>query len=298
LSIFCRFFNDYIALLINNHLHLLNILANQIKNRYLCRRKIKKTGSPILEQKKKIYFASDAHLGAPTISNHREHEKRFVTWLDSVKNDAREIFLMGDIFDFWFEYRHVIPQGHTRFLGKLCELTDSGIPVHFFTGNHDIWVFDYLPHETGVIVHKKPYLPTIDGKRFFLAHGDGLTPDEKAYKRLKSVFTNKLAQRLFKCLHPDLGVTIANFWSRKSRENNQALCTATFQGEENEWLIKFAKEKLKSEHFDYFIFGHRHVAIDLQLNENSKLCYLGDWIKLFSYAEWDGKKLSLKYFKK
>jgi UDP-2,3-diacylglucosamine hydrolase len=255
-----------------------------------------KTEFPVLEQRKKIYFASDAHLGAPTISNHREHERRFVAWLDQIKDDAREVFLMGDIFDFWFEYKHVVPKGHTRFLGKLCELTDKGIPVHFFTGNHDIWVFDYLPHETGVIVHKEPYLPVIDEKKFFLAHGDGLTPDEKSYKKLKAVFTNKVAQRLFSWLHPDLGIGIANFWSRKSRESNQGTDTAKFQGEEKEWLIKFAKDKIQTEHFDFFIFGHRHVALDIEIGENTRLCYLGDWVHHFSYAVWDGENMSLKYF--
>jgi UDP-2,3-diacylglucosamine hydrolase len=251
-----------------------------------------------LEQKKKIYFASDAHLGAPTIPDHRAHEQQLVDWLDTIKDDAREVYLMGDIFDFWFEYRHVIPRGHTRFLGKLCELTDNGIAVHFFTGNHDIWVFDYLPDETGVIVHKKPYCPTIDGKRFFLAHGDGLTQYEKSYKRLKALFTNRFAQKLFRWLHPDMGIALARYWSRKSRENNQTSKSATFQGEENEWLVTFAKEKLKSEHFDFFIFGHRHVALDLPLGENSRILYLGDWITHFSYGLWDGEKLTLNYFKK
>jgi UDP-2,3-diacylglucosamine hydrolase len=248
-----------------------------------------------LNQDKKIYFASDSHLGAPTIKNSRAHEKRFVDWLDSIKHDAREIYLMGDIFDFWFEYKHVIPKGRTRFLGKLCELTDSGIPVHYFTGNHDIWVFDYLPSETGVIVHKAPFVTTIDEKRFFLAHGDGLTDFEKNYKRLKSVFTNTLAQKMFRWLHPDLGIPLARFWSRKSRENNQISKKAEFKGEENEWLIQFAKKKLETEHIDYFIFGHRHIAIDLPLNKNSRLCYLGDWVNHFSYAQWDGRELSLKF---
>lgn len=249
-----------------------------------------------LDQKKKIYFASDAHLGAPTIHNPREHEKRFVAWLDSIKSSAREIYLMGDIFDFWFEYRHAVPRGHTRFLGKLAELTDMGIPVHFFTGNHDIWIFDYLPAETGVTVHTEPYLPIIDNKQFFLAHGDGLTAYEKNYSRLKAIFTNRLAQKLFSWLHPDIGVSLARFWSRKSRENNQNTDSATFKGEENEWLIEFAKKKLQSRHFDFFVFGHRHVAIDLPLNPKSRIIYLGDWINIFSYAEWDGEKLSLKYF--
>ncbi len=249
-----------------------------------------------MNQNKNIYFASDAHLGAPTIRDHKQHEKRLVAWLDSIKDHTREIYLMGDIFDFWFEYKHVIPKGHTRFLGKLSELTDKGIKVHFFTGNHDIWIFDYLPKETGIILHKEAYLPVIDGKKFFLAHGDGLTPNEKVYKRLKSIFTNKVAQKLFSWVHPDLGISLAKFWSRKSRQNNEGSETATFQGEEGEWLVQFAKNKLSTEHFDYFIFGHRHVAMQLQLNSSSNICYLGDWVKLFSFACWDGEKLTLEYF--
>ncbi|MFO8001587.1 MAG: UDP-2,3-diacylglucosamine diphosphatase [Marinilabilia sp.] len=249
-----------------------------------------------MKQQKNIYFASDAHLGAPTIKDHRAHEKRFVAWLDSIKDNTRELYLMGDIFDFWFEYRHVVPRGHTRFLGKLCEFTDQGIPVHFFTGNHDIWIFDYLPKEIGVTVHKEQYTPVIDGKRFFLAHGDGLTRFEEHYKKIKSVFTNPLAQKLFHWLHPDLGIALANFWSRKSRQSNEDSEKAKFQGEENEWLIIYAKEILQTRHFDYFIFGHRHIMLDLPLNENSRICYLGDWVTQFSYAVWNGETLSLKSF--
>jgi UDP-2,3-diacylglucosamine hydrolase len=249
-----------------------------------------------LNHHKNIYFASDAHLGAPTIGDHKAHEKRFVDWLDSIKEQAREIYLMGDIFDFWFEYKHAIPKGHSRFLGKLCELTDRGIPVHFFTGNHDIWIFDYLPKETGVTVHKGPYTPVIDGRQFFLAHGDGLTPFEKSYRRIKAVFTNRGAQKLFQWLHPDLGISLARFWSRKSSQNNEASETSTYQGEEDEWLIQFAKEQLLKQHFDFFIFGHRHIALDHPLNEASRVCYLGDWVDQYTYAVWDGQNLELKHY--
>ena len=246
---------------------------------------------------KKIYFASDAHLGAPTIKDARAHEQRFVRWLDSIKNSAREVYLVGDIFDFWFEYKKAVPKGHTRFLGKLCELTDAGIPVHFFTGNHDIWVFDYLPAETGVIVHYKPLITEIDGKKFLIAHGDGLTPYEKSYNRLKSVFTNPFAQWLFRHIHPDLGIWIATFWSRKSREKNQNSDGAVFKGEDKEWLVLWAKEQLNKTHYDYFIFGHRHVVKDLALNNTTRFIYLGDWVKHFSYGEWDGSGFELKFFK-
>ncbi|MCA1746010.1 MAG: UDP-2,3-diacylglucosamine diphosphatase [Bacteroidales bacterium] len=246
---------------------------------------------------KNIYFASDVHLGAPTISNHRAHEKRFVSWLSSIQATASEIYLLGDIFDFWFEYKKAIPKGNSRFLGKLCELTDAGIPVHFFTGNHDIWVFDYLPAETGIEVYRKPLIKEWGGKRFFLAHGDGLTPYEKLYNRLKALFTNRLAQKLFRLIHPDLGIWLATFWSRKSREKNTGSHSAHFQGNENEWLVVWATELLKKEHYDYFIFGHRHMAKTIRLNDQAKLIYLGDWITNFSYGVWDGTEFHLKFYK-
>ncbi|GAO28386.1 UDP-2,3-diacylglucosamine diphosphatase [Geofilum rubicundum] len=246
---------------------------------------------------KKIYFASDVHLGAPTINDHRTHEKRFVNWLNSIQPTASEIYLMGDIFDFWFEYKKAIPKGYSRFLGKLCELTDAGIAVHFFTGNHDIWVFDYLPAETGIQVYRKPLIKEMNGQRFFLAHGDGLTPYEQSYNRLKALFTNKLAQKLFRFIHPDIGIWLATYWSRKSREQNKDKHGVQYQDEEKEWLVLWTKELLKNEHYDYFIFGHRHMAKTIPLNEQSKLIYLGDWITHFSYGEWDGSEFHLKFYK-
>lgn len=249
-----------------------------------------------MELEKKIFFASDVHLGAPNITNAKEHEARFVSWLNYIMPYTRELYLMGDIFDFWFEYKHVIPQGYTRVLGKLCEFNDHGIPVHFFTGNHDIWVFDYLPRETGMKVYRKPLKTTIDGKRFFLAHGDGLTAYEKNYKRLKALFTSPLAQTLFKWLHPDLGISLAKFWSRKSRHRNQQLVTASFQGEENEWLFRFARQLNKEEHFNYYVFGHRHIALNKLIANDSRIIYLGDWITHYSYGEWDGENFHLRFY--
>lgn len=250
-----------------------------------------------MEQRKKIYFASDVHLGAPTISDPVAHERRFVRWLDSIKDNAAEIYLLGDIFDFWFEYKKAIPRGYSRFIGKLCDLTDSGIPVHFFTGNHDIWIFDYLPTETGITVYRKPLVRDFDGRKFFLAHGDGLTSFEKSYSRLKSLFTNPWAQKLFRLIHPDFGVWIATTWSRKSREKNLESHGSVFQGEQNEWLVVWSKEILKETHYDYFIFGHRHLAMEIDLNDNSKLIYLGDWVTHYSYGEWDGQTFHLKFYK-
>lgn len=250
-----------------------------------------------MEKRKKIYFASDVHLGAPTIHDHRLHEKRFISWLDSVKHDAAAIYLMGDIFDFWFEYKSVVPKGFTRFLGKLSELTDSGVPVHFFTGNHDVWVFDYLPAECGVTVHTDPIITDIDGKKFFLHHGDGLGPYDKKYNLLKSLFTNRFAQWCFSWLHPDIGAFIATKWSGKSRKSNVEKHGLAFYGEEKEYSILFAKEYLKSNHIDYFIFGHRHVALDYELGHNSRLILLGDWIQHFTYATFDGNEVKLHHYK-
>jgi len=247
-----------------------------------------------LKEGKKIYFASDVHLGAPQIEDLQKHERIFVSWLDSIKDNAEEIYLLGDIFDFWFEYKRAIPKGFSRFIGKLCELNDAGIPVHFFTGNHDIWIFDYLPAETGIIVHKKPLITEFDGFRFFIAHGDGLTRYETKLKIYKKVFNNKIAQWFFRWLHPDIGIKIAEIWSNQNRKKNTK---PEFKGVGNEWLILWANEMIKKEHYDYFIFGHRHIDKINILNEKSRLIYLGDWISLFSYGEWDGKDFKLKYFK-
>ncbi len=252
----------------------------------------------VLEEGKKIYFASDVHLGAPGINNHRRHEQRFVSWLDEIKHDAQTIYLMGDIFDFWFEYKSVVPRGFTRFLGKLSEITDSGIPVHFFTGNHDVWIFDYLPSECGVTVHHHPIIIDIDDKRFYLGHGDGLGKYDPKYNLLKKLFTNKAAQRCFSLLHPSIGTFIATKWSGQSRKSNVEKHGTQFYGPDQEYSILYAKDLLKTEHIDYFIMGHRHIALDLPLNEYSRIIHLGDWIQLFSYASFDGKDVTLCYYNK
>ncbi len=248
-----------------------------------------------MTNKKNIYFASDVHLGTP---NHKEsliREKLFVKWLDEIKHDAKEIYLLGDIFDFWFEYKHVAPRGFTRTLGKIAEITDSGIPVHFFTGNHDLWVFDYLTQETGVILHRQKLLTELYGKRFLLAHGDGLGPYDKGYKRMKKVFSNPFAQWLFARIHPNFSFCIAHKWSRSSR-NSYEVKELKYQGEDKEWLILYAKQKLKEEHYNYFIFGHRHVPINIKLSEDSTFINLGDWLHNFTYAVFDGNKLELKKY--
>jgi len=238
---------------------------------------------------------SDSHLGMHPVNQSLDREKLLVKWLDEVRKDATEIFLVGDIFDYWFEYKKVIPRGFTRFLGKLAEVCDQGIPVHFFTGNHDVWVFDYLPGEIGVEVHTEPLIRTYNGLKFFIAHGDGLWRGEKGSRLLKKIFTSKILQWMYaRFLHPNFATSLAHRWSKQSR---YAKGIATeFLGEDKEALILYAKEKLKTEYYDYLIFGHRHIPLELTLNEGSRLFFLGDWIVNFTYAVFDGKEVKLKRY--
>ena len=244
---------------------------------------------------KKIYFASDNHLGAPTNEASRPREEKFVAWLDHVKQDAAAIFLMGDLFDFWFEYKTVIPKGFTRTLGKLAEITDSGIPIYFFVGNHDLWMNGYFEDELNIPVFHKPQEFTFNNTSFFIGHGDGLGPDDKGYKRMKKVFTNPFFQWLFRWLHPDIGVRIAQYFSVKNKLISGD-DDAKFLGEDNEWLVAYCKRKLEEKHRDYFVFGHRHLPLDIQLNEGSKYINLGDWIQYYTYGVFDGNSLELKEY--
>jgi len=244
----------------------------------------------------KIYFASDQHFGAPTREKSLIREKRFVNWLDEIQSDATALFLLGDLFDFWFEYKKVVPKGFSRTLGKLSEFTDKGIPVYFFVGNHDLWMANYLKEECGVEIFRSPQEFTFNNKRFFIGHGDGLGPGDYGYKRMKRVFTNGLAQWAFRWFHPDLGVRLAQHLSVKNRLISGEE-DAIFKGEDSEWLILYAKEKLKEEHYDYFLFGHRHLPMTLDLGQNSTYINTRDWIKYFSYAVFDGEELSLQYEK-
>lgn len=242
-----------------------------------------------------IYFASDLHLGIPNREASLEREKAFVRWLDMVSADAAEIYLLGDIFDFWFEYKKVVPRGYTRLFGKLAELTDGGLPIYIFTGNHDLWLKDYFSEELGIPVYKEAQIRTFQNKKFFLAHGDGLGPGDRGYKMMKKVFTNPLCQFAFRQLHPDFAAKTALFFSRKSRDA-QAHDEVKFLGIEDEWLCQYALRKLEKEHFDYFVFGHRHTPVNIDLNKQSKYCNLGDWIKHRSYAKFDGESLSVLFF--
>ena len=245
---------------------------------------------------KKVYFASDNHLGAPSKEVSLPREKKFVAWLDEVKKDAYVIFLLGDLFDFWFEYKRVVPKGFTRTLGKLAELTDSGIPIHYFVGNHDLWMNGYFEEELNIPVYHKPKDFTLNGKSFFIGHGDGLGPGDKGYKRMKKVFTNPINKWLFKRLiHPDFGIRIGHYMS----VNNKLISgdeDAKFLGEENEWLALYSKKKLEEKHRDYFIFGHRHLPMEIDLGNNSKYINLGDWINHYTYGVFDGEKMTLETF--
>lgn len=249
-----------------------------------------------ISESKKIYFLSDFHLGAPDRARSLEREKKIVAFLDGIKNDAAAIFLLGDLFDFWFEYKKVVPKGFIRLLGKLAELTDQGIVIHFFVGNHDMWMDGYFEEELNIKVHFDAERFVFNGKKFLIGHGDGLGPGDHRYKFLKKVFRNKLSQALFGALHPRWGIGLANYFSRKSREST-GTGDDEFLGEDREWLISYCKEVLQKEHVDYFIFGHRHLPIEFRLNENSVYINTGDWIKHCSYATFDGKDVSLEYHK-
>lgn len=249
-----------------------------------------------LPQGKKVYFASDNHLGAPSIIESLPREKRFVAWLDTVKADAGAIFLVGDLFDFWMEYKTVVPKGFTRTLGKLAEITDRGIPVYFFVGNHDLWMNGYFEEELNIPVFHRPEQYKINGTTFFIGHGDGLGPHDKGFKRMKKVFTNPFAKWLFRWLHPDIGVRVAQYFSVKNKLISGD-DDAKYLGDDKEWLVQYAKRKLKERHYDHFIFGHRHLPLEIDLGNNSKYTNLGDWINYYTYAVFDGQELELKKFK-
>jgi len=247
----------------------------------------------MLSPGKKIYFLSDFHLGAPDFSSSLIREKKIVSFLDHIRKDARQIVIGGDVFDFWYEYKTVVPKHFVRLLGKLAEITDSGIPVMLFAGNHDMWMKDYFRNELNIPVYLEPKKFEWNDKKFFIGHGDGLGPGDHGYKFIKKIFRNKFCQWLFGQLHPSWGMALANYFSRKSREKT-GTADAHFLGEDTEWLIIFSREVLAKEHFDYFIFGHRHLPLNIELNDNSRYINLGDWITNFTYAVFDGNTVELK----
>jgi UDP-2,3-diacylglucosamine hydrolase len=246
---------------------------------------------------KNVYFLSDAHLGSRAIQHGRTQERRLVNFLDSIKHKADAVYLLGDMFDFWYEFRTVIPKGYTRFLGKLSELTDTGVEVHFFIGNHDIWCGDYLTKECGVIMHYEPLTIEIHGKEFYLAHGDGLGDPNKMFQFLRYMFHSITLQTLFSALHPRWSMEFGLNWAKHSqlkREKNREL---DYMGEDKEYLVVYSKQYLKSHpNINFFIYGHRHIMLNLMINKTARTIILGDWINSFSYAVFDGKTVFLEEF--
>lgn len=246
---------------------------------------------------KPIYFLSDAHLGSRGIPHGRTQERRLVRFLDSIKDKAGAIYLLGDMFDFWYEYKLVVPKGYTRLLGKISELTDNGVEVHFFTGNHDIWCGDYLQKECGVILHRQPQTCELGDKVFYLAHGDGLGDPDPKFKFLRWLFHNKMAQVLFSAVHPRWGVELGLTWAKHSRMKHGDGGDPPYMGEQREYLVCYAKEYLKTHpSINYFIFGHRHIELDLMLSHQTRMMILGDWIDQFTYAVYDGRQLTLNNY--
>lgn len=250
-----------------------------------------------MSSQKLIYFISDIHLGTPNDAASHEREKKLVSFLDSIFENTEQLFLVGDIFDFWFDYKTVVPKGFVRILGKLAQFTDAGIQIHYFKGNHDMWLSGYFEKELNATIHSDNFLFEKNGKIFFVGHGDGKGPNDFGYKRLKKIFRNPLSQWLFRWLHPDIGTAIALYWSKRSRYTTGEKLEK-FNGVENEWLVHYVRKKLSENHADFFIFGHRHLPLDIDINEKTKYINLGDWLHYQSYAVFDGEKLELKYFEK
>lgn len=242
-----------------------------------------------------IYFISDAHLGSRLVKNPREHEMRLVNWLDKVSADAESIYMLGDMFDFWFEYKTVVPKGYVRFLGKMAELIDKGTDIHYFTGNHDVWTFGYLENEIGLIIHREPETITLKGKKFYMAHGDGLYTEEKGFKIIRKIFHSPTCQKLFQLIPPRIGQNFGYAWSKSNREKILNI-ENKFLGEENEHLVIYAKKYVENHDIDFMLFGHRHVELDLELKNKSRVIILGDFIGIFSYGVFDGENFRLEHF--
>lgn len=248
-----------------------------------------------MNSKNKIYFISDAHLGSRMVKNQRTHEMRLVNWLEHIQHDAKAIYMLGDMFDFWFEYKTVVPKGFVRFLGKMAELVDKGVEIHYFTGNHDIWTFGYLENEVGVMVHTQPEAVEINGKKFFLAHGDGLFSEDKGFGFIRKIFHSSLAQKLFGLVPPYIGQNFGYAWSKSNRKKIIHI-ENKYLGEENELLVKFAKQYSSTHNVDFLIFGHRHIELDLELKTGARVIILGDFVGIYSYGVFDGNQFLLNNY--
>ena len=247
--------------------------------------------------KKNIYILSDAHLGSWAIDHGRMQERRLVRFLDNIKDKAAAVYLLGDMFDFWYEWKYTVPKGYTRFLGKLSELADMGVEVHFFTGNHDIWMYGYLEEECGIILHKKPETVELYNKVFYLAHGDGLGDPNKSFKLIRSIFHNKTCQWLFSAIHPRWGLWFGLSWAKHSRIKHEGEGVPVYMGDDKEHLILYTKKYIQyHSNVDYFIYGHRHIEVDKQLTKKARVIILGDWISQFSYVVYDGEHLLMQEY--
>lgn len=245
-----------------------------------------------MQSGKNIYFLSDFHLGVPTPEESLVRERLIVQFLSEIKDKASEIFIVGDMFDFWYEYKYVVPRGYTRLLGKLAELSDAGIKLHFFVGNHDMWMTNYFQQELSMAVYYEPQDFEWNGKLFHVAHGDGLGPGDTGYKRLKKIFRNPFCQWAFGVLPPRFGMGLANYMSRRSRAKTGTIEDA-FLGEGKEWLVQYSRKKLEEKNYNFFVFGHRHLPIDFRLTPESRYINLGEWINFFTYAVFDGQDMRL-----
>lgn len=247
--------------------------------------------------KKNIYILSDAHLGSLAIEHKRTQERRLVRFLDDIKHKAVAIYLLGDMIDFWYEYRYVVPKGYTRFFGKLSELTDLGVEVHYFIGNHDLWMYGYLEEECGVVIHKAPITVDLYGKLFYMAHGDGLGDDDRSFKIIRGIFHNHTCQRLFGMIHPRWAMWFGLNWAKHSRLKHADGKELPYMGEEKEPLVRYTKEYLKSHpNIDYFIYGHRHIELDLMLSHGCRMMIIGDWVSQFTYVVFDGENIFLSEY--
>lgn len=246
---------------------------------------------------KNVYILSDAHLGSLAIEHRRTQERRIVRFLDDIKYKAAAVYLLGDMFDFWYEYKYVVPKGFTRFLGKLSELTDMGVEVHYFTGNHDIWMYGYLEEECGVTLHRQPLTTEIYGKVFYMAHGDGLGGGDRRFHLIRGIFHNRLCQRLFSMIHPRWGMQFGLTWAKHSRMKRADGKEPPYMGEDREKLVLYTKEYIKThKDIDYFIYGHRHIELDLMLSRKCRMMIIGDWIWQFTYVVFDGEHLFLSEY--
>ena len=243
---------------------------------------------------KPVYFLSDAHLGCRAIHHQRTQERRLVNFLDAIKNKAAAVYLLGDIFDFWYEYKNVVPRGFTRLLGKISELTDNGVEVHFFVGNHDLWMTDYLEKECGVIVHHEPVTMEIYGKVFYMAHGDGLGTRSRSFRFLRYIFHNRVCQVLFSCLHPRWAIELGMTWAEYSQKKHQRELPPRFMGENKEELLVYSRDYLKThQNINFFVYGHRHIELDYPIDNDARLFIVGDWINQYTYLKFDGEEIIL-----